>query len=368
MIRIAFEDFTNFKKASEGPKISLQRLCDELRKFGEFKIVSRFNPFYHFSIHNLTIKPHYKHSFKILRVDGIYFDLLNTQGETNTLNRPLFKSIDEADAIIFISEFSKKLVEVFHCKIEKPHVILHNSVDLDIFSNSGDNKRNYLGISQDDFVLITSAKWRRIKRLKEIVTLFQQLKTKTKYKLKLIVLGDSPDHVVSDKDIFYIGHVPPSELPSWYRTGDLYVHLCTIEACGNTQIEAIACGLPVLCTNNGGIRETVEKATAGIVSNVDLPYSFEMIDHYNPPPLDANQLYHDALYLIENIENYKKSINRDAVSIYHNANTLLLFIKKINNNLNNQKVSLVEIIYSYLFFLFNNLIVFFNKAVSFLKN
>src|SRR5690606_17211466 len=103
---------------------------------------------------------------------------------------------------------------------------------------------------------------------------------------KLLVLGKNPDYVVNDKDIKYVGEIPSEDLPSWYRSGNLYLHLATLEPCGNTQIEAIACGLPTICTNNGGIKETIISANAGIVSQADPVYTFEKIDHYNPNPPD----------------------------------------------------------------------------------
>ena len=56
-----------------------------------------------------------------------------------------------------------------------------------MFNPNGPNKRNLLNIKEDEFVIIVSSAWRRHKRLKEILELFEILKNKIK-KLKLIIL------------------------------------------------------------------------------------------------------------------------------------------------------------------------------------
>ena len=58
--------------------------------------------------------------------------------------------------------------------------------------------------------------------------------------------------------------VPLTPISFLHRTADIYVHLAWIEPCGNTQIEAMACGLPVVCCNNGGIGETIKNSSGGI--------------------------------------------------------------------------------------------------------
>ena len=86
----------------------------------------------------------------------------------------------------------------------------------------------------------------------------------------------------SNKNVIYAGEISPSKLPDWYRTADIYIHLAWIEPCGNTQIEAMASGLPVICCNNGGIGETVKNANGGIVVDCDQKYEMNKIDYYNP--------------------------------------------------------------------------------------
>ena len=84
----------------------------------------------------------------------------------------------------------------------------------------------------------------------------------------------------NNQNIISIGEVSPNSLSKWYRTADIYLHLAWIEPCGNTQIEAMASGVPVICCNNGGIGETVNEASGGIVVDADMPFQMELIDYY----------------------------------------------------------------------------------------
>ena len=62
------------------------------------------------------------------------------------------------------------------------------------------------------------------------------------------------------KDIIFAGYVEEKDLPCWYRSSNLYLHLAWIEPNANSQAEAIASGLPSLCANNGGNFELVIKS------------------------------------------------------------------------------------------------------------
>ena len=95
-------------------------------------------------------------------------------------------------------------------------------------------------------------------------------------------------------------------MPDWYRTANVYVlHGLTII---QISCEAIACGLPSICTNNGGNKELIENCNAGIVSNADKEYQFELVDYYNPPKPNLEVLEKDFFTIYENYSFYKNRI------------------------------------------------------------
>jgi glycosyltransferase involved in cell wall biosynthesis len=330
MLKIAIEGYP-FKKVSYfGPEIFMHRLSDSIVN-QKLAIVRRtILPFYDIALFKITSKSKYKKPF-VLRVDGIYFDNKNTIGDSDKMNSDIFSSIKMSNGVIFISDFCRKLVETFNGKVSKSFVIIHNSVDIKLFSPIGNNFRSRCDFSNNDRVIVVSASWRRHKRLKETILLFRRLReyVSDRQSYKLLVLGGEPDYVEKDKDIIYVGKVDPRQLPAWYRTGDIFIHLSWIEPCGNTQIEAMACGLPVVCTNNGGVGETIMRANGGIVSQADDEYGFNKIDYYNPPEPNYDVLISDIERIFNNYEQYVKNIDYGALNINNGAKKYVGFIKEI---------------------------------------
>ena len=242
-------------------------------------------------------------------------------------NRIIFDSIDNSVGTIFISNFTKKLVKQFHTNFNKKNIVINNSVPLDIFSSTGKNFRNKLNFKEEDFVIIVSAAWRRHKRINEILELFYKLKSKIQ-KLKLIILGNYNKKII-DPNIIIAGNISPYYLPQWYRSANLYLHLSWIDQNPNTLVEAIACGLPSICTNNGGTRELIDITSSGIVSNADEDYNYQLVDYYNPPKPNYEILINDFMEIYNNYEMFKKKINTEPIDISKAALKDLNFFKEV---------------------------------------
>jgi glycosyltransferase involved in cell wall biosynthesis len=69
----------------------------------------------------------------------------------------------------------------------------------------------------------------------------------------------------------FVGRVPRAEIPKYFGAADLFVHGSLIEASGNALLEAMAAGLPVVCTDAGGPAEYVADGIAGFVVPVARP-------------------------------------------------------------------------------------------------
>ena len=129
------------------------------------------------------------------------------------------------------------------------------------------------------------------------------------------------------------GKIHHYKLPEWYRTANVYVHLSWIDQNPNTLVEAIACGLPSLCTNNGGTHELIQKTNSGIVSNADKNYDYQLVDYYNPPEPNYDLLINDFMKIYNNYEKFKKNINTNPIDINSAAVKYLNFFKKTLNSM-----------------------------------
>lgn len=235
-----------------------------------------------------------KHGIKVVqRLDGIYFDSKSMIKDIIRLNLPILNTYLQSDAVVFQSEFSKKLV-TSHFGQPSNSRIIYNGIDLshNIKQNTAD-------------IIVCSANWRRHKRLKEIIDVFNQLGDNW----KLIVLG-KPDVKISNSRITQL--VAPSfeSVANIYSNASLFIHLSWLDFCPNSVVEALSVGLPVVCGNKGGTRELVEMTGGGFIATTDDDFNFDLIDLYHPPPIKAID------EIVEFIESKKyPSVNRIPISI-----------------------------------------------------
>tara|TARA_Y100000996_G_scaffold415264_1_gene409041 strand:+ start:2341 stop:3342 length:1002 start_codon:yes stop_codon:yes gene_type:complete len=325
-MKLAIDYYPLLKFYHAGPKVFLNRLKDSIIKQNLCDVKSPFLPLFDVAIYSVYEKNYFNKKY-LLRVDGIYFDNQNTVGNTMELNQKIFDSINKSIGIIYISNFSKMMVHKFLGKLSLPETVIHNKVPLDIFNPQGKNFREKLGLNKEDRILITSAHWRRHKRLKETIKLIRYLNEQGSKKYKLIILGKNNKKFILDKNIYYAGEIKPNNLASWYRTADIYIHLAWIEPCGNTQIEAMACGLPVICCNNGGIGETVIDAKGGIVVKTDPNYKMNLINYYDPPEPNYKELHISIKKIFEQYDQFKNNINYKILDIDYGAELYTSFIK-----------------------------------------
>jgi glycosyltransferase involved in cell wall biosynthesis len=242
-LRICFDGFPFDDSRHGGPKVFMRRLGRDIASRDSVVLKAPINPFYDIGLFSVKRKNYYPKPY-VLRLDGL--------GKESGMYQAQYKSAQKASGIVFLTDYCRRVYEQHFEPVSCPYTIVHNKVDIGIFHPNGPNQRERLGISNDCRVMIASSHWRRWKRLREISELFVNAKRKAGHPLKLIVLGGKPDHIIDDPDVIYAGEIQPDALAPWYRTADVYVHLARIEPCGNTQIEAMACGVPVLCIDNGG--------------------------------------------------------------------------------------------------------------------
>ncbi|KHD73699.1 glycosyltransferase [Actinoplanes utahensis] len=80
------------------------------------------------------------------------------------------------------------------------------------------------------------------------------------YAQKLLALAR---HCRVDDRITLAGAVPAHEMPAWYRSADILAAAPWYEPFGLTPLEAMACGVPVVATEVGGLTDTVVDGVTG---------------------------------------------------------------------------------------------------------
>ncbi|WP_114855076.1 glycosyltransferase family 4 protein [Brachybacterium sp. YJGR34] len=129
--------------------------------------------------------------------------------------------------------------------------------------------RESLGIGADQKVLLSVSRLAKEKNLEEVL---EMLAASPRQDLVLVLVGDGPyrDELedraatlgVTDR-VRFTGQVDPAEVPRWYRAGDVFVSASLSETQGLTFIEALACGLPLLCHRDPSLASVVLEGRTG---------------------------------------------------------------------------------------------------------
>ncbi len=69
-----------------------------------------------------------------------------------------------------------------------------------------------------------------------------------------------PDEHISDPDVIFTGPVPDEEISSIYRSASLFIYLPSYEGFGLPVLEAMAFGVPVICSDIPSLREIADSA------------------------------------------------------------------------------------------------------------
>ncbi|HHY00475.1 MAG TPA: glycosyltransferase family 4 protein, partial [Methanothermobacter sp.] len=184
-------------------------------------------------------------------------------------------SLRNCDRVLPVSNDLKKRIMALGVKEDKI-TILRNAVDINRFTPERKNeiRQNY-NIDEEDIVILFVGHLEVFKGLFELIYAFNNVKKENK-KVKLILIGDGSQKIRSKQEIeklgleesvFYAGKIPPSDIHEYYQNSDIFVLPSQTDAGGPPVvfIEAMACGLPIIGTNVGGIPEGIENGVNGFI-------------------------------------------------------------------------------------------------------
>ena len=193
---------------------------------------------------------------------------ISVLGEDSTLQQAIKYGIDRSDIVTTVSDALK--VETYE-RIEtiKPIETIYNFVDEEVFHPmDGSKLKQQFGIREDERVLIHISNFRKIKNIPDIIDAF--MKVREAMPAKLLLVGDGPEkHRVMDKlrdmpyksDVLFLGK--QENIAELFSISDLKLLLSEKESFGLVLLEAMACGVPGIGTNIGGIPEVIEHGTNG---------------------------------------------------------------------------------------------------------
>ena len=149
---------------------------------------------------------------------------------------------------------------------------VYNSIDHRIYyPRDKEAVREEYGIQKEQKVIVHISNFRQVKRVPDVVQVFYEVQ-KTIDDAILILIGEGPDLSVVREQAISLGIQDKVKLLGNQRRvadllsmSDLKLLLSEKESFGLVLLEAMACGVPVIGTNVGGIPEVIQEGVSGYI-------------------------------------------------------------------------------------------------------
>ncbi|SDB83566.1 1,2-diacylglycerol 3-alpha-glucosyltransferase [Raineyella antarctica] len=185
------------------------------------------------------------------------------------------RMLNRTDAVIAPTLKVSRLLTGY--RVTPPIRVVPTGLDLDLFrpARSADERadvqalRKRLHIPEGDRVLVSVSRLAKEKNLEEVLKDFAASRVEA---ITLVVVGDGPHRsklqelaaaLGISRRVRFAGPVDHTEVPTYYRLGDVYVSASLSETQGLTYIEALACGLPLLCRRDPSLAGVVLDGVTG---------------------------------------------------------------------------------------------------------
>lgn len=218
---------------------------------------------------------------QILAQDGIHVPVVTTLHGTDVTivgQDPSFApvvaySINQSDGVTAVSDFLKRETENT-CQVCKDIRVIPNFIDTTRFRRQMKDYFKAALCPNGEKVLVHVSNFRPVKRATEVVEVFKRLRDDN-LPVKLLLVGDGPDRMPAEHlarelgvidDIRFLGKQEPVE--EILSIADCFLMPSGSETFGLAALEAMACDVPVVATNIGGLPELVEEGESGFLCDL----------------------------------------------------------------------------------------------------
>ena len=179
-------------------------------------------------------------------------------------------AMESSDAVTAVSEWLNRETQR-EFNLSREIRTIYNFVNETKFQNAGRDRCKLA--ETDEKVVMHISNFRPVKRVTDVVRAFKKIVDKIP--ARLIMVGDGPERMsavgvarqlgISDR-IKYLG--THENIEAILPCADLVFQPSEHESFGLVPLEAMACGVPVIGTNSGGITEVIEHGVTGYLAEV----------------------------------------------------------------------------------------------------
>lgn len=270
---------------------------------------------------------------KMLEESGIKLPMVTTlHGTDITLvgNLPNYKtavtfSINQSDVVTAVSDDLKKSTyDLFD--VNKDIKVIPNFIEEKMNDFAYVHCQRQQLADPNERIITHVSNFRKVKRINDVVETFYRVQQKMP--AKLMMVGDGPERRpaeelvkslgIRDKVIFFGNS---NEVDSILKYSDLFMLPSETESFGLAALEAMACGVPVISTNAGGLPEVNVQGVTGFMSDIgnvdDMARNAIHIlkDENTLNQFKSNALNHSKTFSVDNIVPIYEKIYQEALSL-----------------------------------------------------
>jgi len=240
---------------------------------------------------------------QILLSEGIFIPFITTLhgtditlvGKDASYEPVVTFSINRSDGVTAVSaDLARDTFQAF--KISRDIEVIPNFIDLDRFRKQKKEHFKLAICPNGEKLLVHTSNFRKVKRIEDVMGMFNLVRRQIP--AKLLLVGDGPERQRMESlcreydmcnDVRFLGKLDAVE--ELLSVCDLFVMPSEKESFGLAALEAMACEVPVISSNTGGLPELNVQGVTGFMSNVG----------------DIEDMARNALFILqdENLQRFK---------------------------------------------------------------
>lgn len=244
------------------------------------------------------------------------------------LKKEIFNSLNFL-TIVTVSKWMEKLVKMSFLKNNEIQTI-NNGIDLNLFKIDEEVRKEFRNKiqSNDKFVVLGVAnEWSKLKGLNDFIELSRKIDP-NKFQILLIGLNKEQLKRLPQNCIGIYRTENVSDLVGYYNAADVFFNPTKADSFPTTNLEALACGTPVITYNTGGSVESVDENCGFIVAvndlkrveNILLELSLKGTKSYVKTCREkAETDYNKVNQFNKYTDLYAKTLNKNKINSYNGA-------------------------------------------------
>jgi len=182
-------------------------------------------------------------------------------------------SIEQSDGVTAISHYLReRTLQVFD--IKRPVQVIYNFVNCDLYRRDPEIEKHRAEYANaDERILVHLSNFRPVKRISDVVEIFDQVQREVPSRLLLI--GDGPERSTAEwmvrrkgiqERVHFLGK--QDRVHEKLAIADLMLMPSQLESFGLAALEGMACEVPAVATRVGGVPEVIDDGKTGLLADV----------------------------------------------------------------------------------------------------